>query len=44
MGRIIGKSNNGKTNDLLFEYIDNAETKVPQTDKSKVGKTIPNKM
>ena len=41
IGRIIGNSNNGKTKDFFFEYIDKAETKVPQTDKSKVGNTIP---
>ena len=44
IGSIIGKSNKGKTKDLFFEYIDKAETKVPQTDKSKVGNIIPNKM
>ena len=41
IGRIIGKSNSGKTKDLFFEYIDKAETNVPQIDKSKVGNTIP---
>ena len=41
IGRIIGNSNNGKTKDLFFEYIDIAETKVPQIDKSKVGNTMP---
>ena len=41
IGRIMGKSNNGKTKDLFFEYIDSAETNVPQIDKSKVGNTIP---
>ncbi len=41
IGSIIGNSNNGKTKDLFFEYIDNAETKVPQIDKSRVGNTIP---
>ena len=43
-GRIIGKSNKGKTKDLFFEYIDKAETRVPQIDKSSVGNTIPSKI
>ena len=44
IGRIIGNSINGKTKDLFFEYIDIAETKVPQIDKSKVGNTMPSIM
>ena len=41
IGSIIGNSNKGKTKDLFFEYIDKAETKVPQIDMSRVGNTIP---
>ncbi len=41
IGSIIGNSNKGKTKDLFFEYIDKADTKVPQIDKSRVGNIIP---
>jgi hypothetical protein len=41
IGRIIGNRSRGKTKDLFFEYIDKADTKVPQIDKSSVGNTIP---
>ena len=41
IGSNIGNSNKGKTKDLFFEYIDKAETKVPQIDMSIVGNTIP---
>ena len=41
IGSIIGNNIKGKTKDLFFEYIDKAETKVPQIDMSIVGNTIP---
>lgn len=41
IGNIKGNSKIGNTNDLFLTYIDNAETKLPQIDKSKEGINTP---
>ena len=41
IGNIRGNSKIGNTNDLFLTYIENAETKLPQIDKSKEGINTP---
>ena len=41
IGRINGNNKMGKTKDLFFTYIENAETMLPHIDKSNVGNNTP---
>jgi hypothetical protein len=41
IGKIKGNSKIGKIKDLFLTYIEKAETKLPQIDKSNVGNNTP---
>ncbi len=41
IGKIKGNNKTGKIKDLFLTYIEKAETKLPQIDKSKVGNSTP---
>ena len=41
IGKIKGNNKTGKIKDLFLTYIEKAETRLPQIDKSKVGNSTP---